>query len=102
MLQNHNKQLNIFILQKLNSKRSENIIDSIKNTQRLFILIDHNASDNIKNRINNRLNNLGLTNIQVNIIAPKYEKLTTIFNEYQEEQSNFNPEHLTNRIISGL
>ena len=102
MLQNHNKQLNMFILQKLNSKRSENIIDGIKNTQRLFILIDHNASDNIKNRINKRLNNLGLTNIQVNIIAPKYEKLTTIFNEYQEEQSNFDPEHLTNRIISEL
>jgi len=102
MLQNHNKQLNMFILQKLNSKRSENIIDGIKNTQRLFILIDHNASDNIKNRINNRLNNLGLTNIQVNIIAPKYEKLTTIFNEYQEEQSNFDSEHLTNRIISEL
>lgn len=102
ILQSHDKQLNIFILQNLNSNRSENIIDSIRNTKKLFILIDHNNSDNIKNRINNRMNNLSINNIEVNIISPKYENLTTIFNEYQEEQTDFNPECLTNRIISKL
>ena len=36
------------------------------------------------------------------IICPKYEKLTTILNEYQEEQSDFDPEKLAQRIISKL
>ena len=102
ILQNHNKQLNIFILQNLNSSRSESIIDSIKNSNNLFILIDHNDSDNIKNRINKRINSLKLNNIKINIISPKYKNLTTIFNEYQEEQALFDPEHLANRILSKL
>ena len=102
ILQNHNKQLNMFVLQRLNSDRSESIKDSIKNNEKLFILIDHNDSDNIKSWINNRIKKLHLENTQVNIISPKYENLTTIFNEYQEEQSDFDPEHLANRIMSKL
>ena len=102
ILQNHNKQLNIFILQHLNFDWSDSIIDTIKTSQKLFIIIDHDNSDSIKQQVNNIINHLHLKNIQVNIISPKYENLTTIFNEYQEEQTNFNPEYLANRIISKL
>ena len=100
ILQGYNKQLNMFILQNLNSNRTENIIDSIKNNKNLFIIIDHN--DSIIKQVVDRINELRLDNIQINIISPKYENLTTIFNEYQEEQSDFDPEHLANRIISRL
>jgi hypothetical protein len=68
----------------------------------LFILVDHENTDELKNWVENRMKNLNLTDIQFNIICPKYEKLTTILNEYQEEQSDFNPEKLSQRIVSKL
>ena len=48
------------------------------------------------------MKNYGLNDIQLNIICPKYENLSTILNEYQEEQSDFDPEKLSQRIISKL
>lgn len=102
ILQQKNKQLSIYILQLLNYQRNNEIIESIKNSKKLFILIDHKDSNYIKNVIDNRLHSLNLTDITVNIISPKYEKLTTVLNEYQEEQSHFNPDELSNRIISIL
>ena len=102
IIQEHNKQTSIFILQKLNSDRSKEMMENIKNSKKLFILIDHNDSEELRKQIENRLKNLQLTNIELNIISPKYENLTTILNEYQEEQSDFDPEKLSQRIISKL
>ena len=102
IIQEHNKQTSIFILQKLNSDRSKEMMENIKNSKKLFILIDHNDSEELRKQIENRLKNLQLTDIELNIISPKYENLTTILNEYQEEQSDFDPEKLSQRIISKL
>ena len=102
IIQNHNKQVSIFVLQKLNADWSEEMINNIKNSKKLFILIDHNDSEEIKKRIENGMKNYGLNDIQLSIISPKYEKLTTILNEYQEEQSDFDPEKLAQRIVSKL
>ena len=102
ILQEKNKQLSMFILQKLNSERNGSIAESIKTSKKLFILIDHENTKNIQSFINNKLKNLDLSDIEINIISPKYENLTTIFNEYQEEQSNFDPEKLAQRIMSKL
>lgn len=102
IIQNHNKQISIFVLQKLNSDWTEEIIENIKNSKKLFIVIDHNDSDELRNRIENRIKSLNLVDIGLNIISPKYGKLTTILNEYQEEQSDFDPEKLAQRIISKL
>ena len=78
------------------------MMENIKNSKKLFILIDHNDSEELRKQIENRLKNLQLTDIELNIISPKYENLTTILNEYQEEQSDFDPEKLSQRIISKL
>ena len=102
IIQNHNKQVSIFVLQKLNSDWNDGMIDNIRNAKKLFILIDHNDSEELKSRVNNWLKNMKLDDIQVNIISPKYENLTTVFNEYQEEQSDFDPEKLSQRIMSKL
>ena len=102
IIQNHNKQISIFVLQKLNSDWTEEMIENIKNSKKLFIVIDHNNSDELRNRIENRIKSLNLVDIGLNIISPKYGKLTTILNEYQEEQSDFDPEKLAQRIISKL
>lgn len=102
ILQEKNKQLSIFILQKLNSDWNDSITDNIKISKKLFILIDHEDSEAVKLWIDNRLKNLNLHDIQVNIISPKYGNLTTILNEYQEEQADFDPEKLAQRIVSKL
>ena len=102
IIQNHNKHASIFVLQKLNANWNKEIIENIKNSKKLFILIDHDNSEKLRKWVENALKKFWLTDIEVNIICPKYEKLTTILNEYQEEQSNFNPERLSQRIISKL
>ncbi len=102
IIQEHNKQISIFVLQKLNSSRNDGIIESVKNSKKLFILIDHSNSEELKEWIKKELNKYWLTDIELNIICPKYENLTTILNEYQEEQSDFDPEKLSQRIISKL
>jgi len=86
----------------LNADWSEEMVQNIKNSQKLFILVDHENTDELKNWIENGMKNLNLTDIQLNIISPKYGNLTTILNEYQEEQSDFDPEKLSQRIISKL
>ena len=102
IIQNHNKQVSIFVLQKLNADWNDEIIENIRNSKKLFILVDHSNSEGLRNWVENGLKNYQLTDIELNIICPKYEKLTTILNEYQEEQSDFNPEKLAERIISKL
>ena len=102
IIQNHNKQVSIFVLQKLNSDWSEEIIENIKNSKKIFIIVDHENTNKLKKLIEKRINKLNLTDIQLNIISPKYWNITTILNEYQEEQSNFDPENLSQRIISKL
>ena len=90
------------MLQKLNADWNNEIIENIRNSKKLFIVIDHTNSEELRKWIENGLKNYQLPDIELNIICPKYEKLTTILNEYQEEQSDFNPEKLAERIISKL
>ncbi|MBR7036700.1 hypothetical protein IKI14_02270 [bacterium] len=86
----------------MNADWSDEMIKNIKNSKKLFILVDHSNSEELRKRVENGLKNYGLNNIALNIICPKYGGLTTILNEYQEEQSDFNPEKLSQRIISKL
>ena len=86
----------------MNADWNEEIIENIKNSKKLFILIDHEDSKELRKWVENGLKNYQLSDIELNIICPKYEKLTTILNEYQEEQSDFDPENLAQRIISKL
>ena len=102
IIQNRNKQISIFVLQKLNSDWTEEMIENIKNSKKLFILVDHDNSEELRKRIENWMKNYWLSDVELSIICPKYEKLTTILNEYQEEQSDFDPEKLAQRIISKL
>lgn len=102
IIQNRNKQVSIFVLQKLNSDWTEEMIENIKNSKKLFILVDHDNSEELRKRVENWMKNYWLNDVELSIICPKYEKLTTILNEYQEEQSDFDPEKLSQRIISKL
>jgi 5S rRNA maturation endonuclease (ribonuclease M5) len=78
------------------------MIENIKNSKKLFILVDHDNSEELRKRVENWMKNYWLSDVELSIICPKYERLTTILNEYQEEQSDFDPEKLAQRIISKL
>ena len=78
------------------------MVENIRNSKKLFILIDHENTDELRNWIEKRIKSLNWSDIQLSMISPKYGNLTTILNEYQEEQSDFDPEKLAQRIISKL
>lgn len=98
ILQEYKTEINCFIFQKLNLDRTEDMIASIRNTKKLFLLIDHADSKIVKSYIQNKLSELWLTDISVKYLTPKYIQLTTIFDAYQDEQTNFDPEYLANSI----
>ena len=98
LLQEQKKEINCFIFQKLNSNRTKEMIDSIHDTKKLFILMDHVDSKILKTYIESKLSELWLLDISVKYITPKYEQLTTIFDIYQDEQALFDPEYLAKNI----
>ncbi len=92
------KDISMFIFQRLNTERNNEMIESIKKSQNLYILIDHNETNHLRSWIENWLKQYDLNNIKLNFLTPKYENLTTIFDTYQDEQSDFSPEKLSERI----
>ena len=48
IIQEHNKQVSIFVLQKLNADWNDEIIENIKNSKQLFILVDHDNSEELR------------------------------------------------------
>lgn len=100
LLQNKWKEISIFIFQKLNSERTSEMIKSIDKTKKLYILIDHEPTNNLKLQIKKWLQNHNLKDIIFTFLTPNYNKLTTIFDEYQDEQTSFSPNDLNNQIIN--
>jgi len=92
------KDISMFIFQKLNTEWNNEMIESIKKSQNLYIIIDHNNTTQLKSWIESRLKQYNLNNIELYFLTPEYENLTTIFDAYQDEQSDFSPEKLTKRI----
>ena len=43
----------MFVLQKLNSDWTEEMIENIKNSKKLFILVDHDNSEELRKRVEN-------------------------------------------------
>jgi hypothetical protein len=48
------------------------MIENIKNNKKLFIIIDHENTEELKKWIEKRIKKLNLTDIQLSIISPKY------------------------------
>lgn len=99
ILKNYSKRISIFIFQKLNTEWTEEMIESIKATKKLYILIDHKDTNELKKLIESKIKNLDINDVKIYFLTPEYEKLTTILDVYQDEQANFDPENLAKRII---
>ena len=51
------------------------MIENIRNSKKLFILIDHSNSEELRKWVENGLKNYQLTDIELNIICPKYRQM---------------------------
>jgi hypothetical protein len=97
ILQEQGKGLDIFVCTTL-GKMTEEMKSSLHQTQKLFFIIDH-VSQGLKNIIEKRLKAEELNNINVQLLTPKYEKLTTIFDEFSAEQADFDAKGLVERML---
>ena len=74
---------------------SEEIKLQAKKAKKIILLLDQESSPELQNLITQKLNTQGE---KIRILSPLYTKLTTTLTDYQLEQTEFDVEHLAERI----
>ena len=74
---------------------SEGIKLQAKKAKKIILLLDQQYSPELENLIAQKLNTQGE---KIRILSPLYTKLTTTLTDYQLEQTEFDAEHLAERI----
>ena len=74
---------------------SEEIKLQAKKAKKIILLLDQKSSPELQNLIAQKLNTQGE---KIRILSPLYTKLTTTLTDYQLEQTEFDAEHLAERI----
>ena len=74
---------------------SEGIKLQAKKAKKIIFLLDQESSPELQNLIAQKLNTQGE---KIRILSPLYTKLTTTLTDYQLEQTEFDAEHLAERI----
>ena len=74
---------------------SEELKLQAKKAKKIILLLDQESSPELQNLIAQKLNTQGE---KIRILSPLYTKLTTTLTDYQLEQTEFDAEHLAERI----
>ncbi len=74
---------------------SEEIKLQAKKAKKIILLLDQQYSPELQNLIAQKLNTQGE---KIRILSPLYTKLTTTLTDYQLEQTEFDAEHLAERV----
>ena len=74
---------------------SEEIKLQAKKAKKIILLLDQKSSPELQNLIAQKLNTQGE---KIRILSPLYTKLTTTLTDYQLEQTEFDAEHLAERV----
>lgn len=74
---------------------SEEINLQAKKAKKIIFLLDQESSPELQNLIAQKLNTQGK---KIRILSPLYTKLTTTLTDYQLEQTEFDAEHLAERV----
>ena len=74
---------------------SEGIKLQAKKAKKIILLLDQESSPELQNLIAQKLNTQGE---KIRILSPLYTKLTTRLTDYQLEQTEFDAEHLAERV----
>ncbi|GHV22451.1 hypothetical protein FACS189428_4540 [Clostridia bacterium] len=88
-LNEQQKPMDLFVLSKLTIDFTEEIKSSLHQTKKLYFLVDHLPSEALKNSLLQTLLASGLSAVKLSFLTPRYEKLTTIFDEFSAEQAEF-------------
>jgi hypothetical protein len=91
--------MDIFVLSKLSFDFTEKIRSSLHRTKKLIRISDFSPSDEFKDKLTLTLEQKRIPHIHLQFLSPKYELLTTIFNEFSTEQTEFDATGLVSRII---
>ena len=100
LLNEKEKHMDIFVLSKLTAEFTEEIISSLKITKKLIWISDFKSTSSFTLKMEKYLQSLGMKDIKILYFTPKYENLTTIFDEFSAEQAEFDAEGLLKRIIN--
>jgi hypothetical protein len=100
VLQEQGNGMDMFVMNDLTFAFTEEIKSSLHQTKKLFIVIDHLANETFQELVAQRLKASGLKNVEVYYLTPRYEDLTTIFDEFSAEQAGFDAPHLAQQILS--
>lgn len=105
-LQKASRDMDIFITEKIfDGTKSDffsfspELIDSLHQTKKLFIVMDIKPSETFHNRLLTALRNAELADIAIEWLTPSYEHLTTVLDEYTREQAEFDAGGLLDRIL---
>jgi len=94
MLQTSESRISLYIINSWNYLFSEEFKENLK-SKKLGIIINHEPTKQLKDH-------LAVLNKEIILLTPAYEKVTSIFPEYQFEQSDFDALWLFERILSCL
>jgi hypothetical protein len=81
MLQTSESRISLYIINSWNYLFSEEFKENLK-SKKLGIIINHEPTKQLKDH-------LTVLNKEIILLTPAYEKVTSIFPEYQFEQSDF-------------
>lgn len=89
------KRYHFLALACMGKLSSEEIKLQAKKAKKIILLLDQQSSPELQNLIAQKLNTQGE---KIRILSPLYTKLTTVLTDYQLEQTEFDAEHLAERI----
>lgn len=89
------KRYHFLALACMGKLSSEEIKLQAKKAKKIILLLDQQSSPELQNLIAQKLNTQGE---KIRILSPLYTKLTTTLTDYQLEQTEFDAEHLAERI----
>lgn len=90
--------MDIFVINKLNWTLNPDFFSSLKKTKKLITIIDALPSYSRENLLRTLAKDNWVNNFELKWLHPQYDKITTILDEYQKEQAEFDAENLFNKL----
>lgn len=85
--------VDVFVLNKLNFDLDEKMNALLTHNANIMFVLDLMNSDSYENWVNSKIKD-----VNIKFIYPNYNKLTTVFGEYKNEETFFDAEGLVNRL----
>lgn len=99
LLQEAGESMDCFITSAVDVAFSENLINSIRESESLWIVADQHNNQLWETSLKAKLWDLGLFETEIKFISPRLEKITSFLPEYIYEQSEMDGQWIAKRIL---